>query len=97
MQALHITEPLPSVTVLSLDWIGMEALTLRLLTASEPDEDQGSELEHWHGVNCRLLSHVTCPHGNKERYKCGPPALGSCSGHLHPTARASSCSFVPRH
>lgn len=41
MQALHITEPMSSVTVLSLDWIGMEALTLRLLAASEPDEDQG--------------------------------------------------------
>lgn len=46
MLALHITEPLPSVAVLPLDWIGMEALTLRLLAASEPDEDQGSELEH---------------------------------------------------
>lgn len=56
MLALHITEPLPSITVLSLDWIGIEALTLRLLAASEPDEGQGSELEHWHGVSCLLLS-----------------------------------------
>lgn len=66
MLALHITEPLPSVTVLPLDWIGMEALTLRLLAASEPDEDQGSELERWHGVNCPLLSCDLSPWGRGE-------------------------------